>query len=679
MHAARPLLLALALIAAPQLAPAAASPEVSGHVVTGRLIAPQGGVPARAATLSAGIDLRLEDGWKTYWRSPGEVGLPPALDWSGSANVAEVTLDYPAPERFTAFEIENFGYGGEVVFPLTVALEEPGRATRLDVALTLLVCADICVPETLEMSLDLPAGAGAFDAAAAARLAEWVARVPGDGAAAGIALDRVHLDAAALTLTAVSDAPFARPDVFPERGVAAPASYGRPDLRLSADGRTLWARLPVLAPGEGPLDVTVTDGARAATLRADPGPAPPPPPPAAGGAFWAAIGAALLGGLILNVMPCVLPVLSIKLASALQMRDRGPGRVRLGFLAAAGGVLAFFALLGAVVVGLRAGGVAVGWGMQFQQPAFLALMVGLMVLFAANLFGLFHLALPQGAQTALARAETGPSLRADFATGAFAAVMATPCSAPFLGTAVAYALTSGPAATMAVFLAMGAGLAAPFLLLAARPGWVRALPRPGRWMNAVKLAMGALLLLAAAWLLWVLLGSAGPLVAGAVAAAAAATLLTLWLGRRGWLALPGLAVIVAAALLPAQAPRAAPEAGWEAWSPARLEARGATEIVLVDVTADWCLTCQANKRLVLDDSDVAAALGAAGATPLRADWTRPDPAIAAYLADHGRYGIPFNAVYGPGAPDGIVLPELLTERAVLDALGRAAGRAVASE
>jgi suppressor for copper-sensitivity B len=670
------------LLLVPQIALAAASPPVEGHTLTGRLIAPLDGVPEGAATVSAGLDLRLEEGWKTYWRSPGEVGLPPSLDWSGSENVASVTLDFPAPDRFTAFEIENFGYAGEVVFPLTVALERPGAPARLAVEAQLLVCAEVCIPETVSVALDLPAGGG-FDAEAAARLSDWVARIPGDGAEEGIALSAVHLGEEALTLTATAAAaPFADPDVFPERGAEGrPASYGRPDLRLSEDGRTLWARLPVLAPGEGPLDVTVTDGARAATLRADPGPVPPAPPRPSG-ALWAALGAALLGGLILNLMPCVLPVLSIKVASALQMSGRSPARIRLGFLAAAAGVLVFFALLAAVLVGLRAAGVAVGWGMQFQQPVFLAAMIGLMVLFAANLFGFFHLALPQSAQTALARAERGPTLAADFATGAFAAVMATPCSAPFLGTAVAYALTAGPGAALAVFLALGLGLAAPFLLLAARPGWVRALPRPGRWMGVVKAAMGGLLLLAAAWLLTVLLASAGPVVAGAVAVAAAATLAALWIGRHGWLALPGLAAIALAALLPAASPGGEGGGGdglWEAWSPARLAARGEGEVVLVDVTADWCLTCQANKRLVLDGQEVSAALAAPGVTPLVADWTRPDPDIAAYLAAHGRYGIPFNAVYGPGAPEGIVLPELLTERAVLDALDRAAGRAMAAD
>ena len=403
--------------------------------------------------------------------------------------------------------------------------------------------------------------------------------------------------------------------------------------------------------------------------------APPAPPAAAAGAgLWAALGAALLGGLILNVMPCVLPVLSIKLASALQARDASLRRVRGGFLAAAAGVVAFFAVLAAGVVAARAAGVAVGWGVQFQQPAFLAAMVVLMALFAANLFGLFEVALPSRAQTAMGRAGGG-GYGGDFATGAFAAVMATPCSAPFVGSAVAYAITRGAGETVAVFLAMGVGLALPYLAVAARPSLVRRLPRPGRWMGTVRTVLGMVMAGAVVWLTSVLWQSGGTGAVAATLAVVAAMLggIALW-RRPALVGAAGLAVAaLAAGAVPAPAPRmAASVAGaWEPFDRAGLMPAAAEGVVFVDVTAAWCLTCKANKRLVLDRAAVAEALD--GVTAMRADWTRPDPAIGDYLAEHGRYGIPFNAVYGPGAPEGIVLPEVLTEAAVMDALAAAAG------
>ncbi len=664
---------AIPFLAAPAPAQAAQSDPVSGNAMTARLLSVEDGVGPGGQTVSAGLHLEMEDGWKTYWRSPGEVGLPPDLDWSGSENVAAVDLSYPAPTRFEAFDIQNFGYGGEVVYPLTVTLTEPGEAARLNLTATLLVCADICVPETTTLALDLPRGGG-IDAEAAAILSDWIARVPGTGEETGIALTDVHLDETALTLTATSDVPFGDVDIFPEQG--AYAAFDRPEILLSDGGRSLWARVPVLGAGEGPVDLTLVDGARAATLRAElSGTAPEAP--GGGDAFLWMLVIAALGGLVLNVMPCVLPVLSIKLASALQARDKSPARVRTGFLASAAGVMVFFLALAIAVIALRAAGVAVGWGVQFQSPAFLALMIGLMMLFAANMLGFFEVGLGQVAMTGMARTEQRGGWGGDFATGAFAAVMATPCSAPFIGTAVTYALTNGPVEIVAVFAAMGLGLALPYLAIALRPALVRRLPRPGRWMKLVRIVLGALLLLTAIWLTTVLAASAGGRTA--VVVGGLATLMLAVLGLRRQVAAVGtggLAAVLLAALLlpPTDSAAAAADAGWEVFDEARIEAEvAAGRTVFVDVTADWCLTCKANKRLVLERGAAAEAL--AGTLALQADWTRPDAAIAAYLEANGRFGIPFDAVYGPGASKGIVLPELLTENAVLDAISRAGMRA----
>ena len=664
--------LALALLstlAAPLLA--ATSDTVSGNAVTARILSVEDGVGPGGQTVSAGLQLELEDGWKTYWRSPGEVGLPPELDWSGSENVEAVDLSYPAPQRFEAFDIQNFGYAHEVVYPLTVRLTEPGAAARLNLTANLLVCADICVPETFALTLDLPEGGG-IDAAAATTLSEWIARVPETGTEAGIALETVHLDETAMTFTATSDMPFGDVDVFPEHGPY--AAFDRPEILLSDGGRSLWARVPVLGPGEGPLDLTLVDGPRAATLRADLA-ATAPAPPGEGGAFLWMLLVAALGGLILNVMPCVLPVLSIKLASALQARDKSAARVRAGFLASAAGVMTFFGVLAIAVIALRAAGVAVGWGIQFQNPAFLALMIGLIALFAANMLGFFEVGLGQGAMTGMARTEGRGGWGGDFATGAFAAVMATPCSAPFIGTAITYALTNGPREIVAVFLAMGLGLAAPYLAVALRPGLVKRLPRPGRWMKLIRIALGVLLLLTAIWLVTVLAASAGGRLAVVVGLLASAMLVALAFRRQVMaVGAGGLAAVLATALLlPATPPaEASVDTGWEPFDMARVTAEVAEgNVVFVDVTADWCLTCKANKRLVLDRGAAAEAL--AETVALQADWTRPDPVIADYLQSNDRFGIPFNAVYGPGAPKGIVLPELLTEEAVLDAIARASG------
>lgn len=674
------------------MASAATSERATTPAVSAQLITAENGIAPGAGAISVGLALALGEGWKTYWRTPGEVGFPPEIDWTGSRNVAEVEFQWPAPERFTAFGIENYGYHGEVVFPLRIALEQPGQPAYLSASVTMLTCSDVCVPQDFVLTLELPEGTS-IDTESATRIAEYADRVPVGAEAGGITSATAHVDAEAIALTVTlrRSAPFQTPDVFPELGEY--GSFGPPDIRLGEDGRLLWARLPILSPPADPTAVpslTATDtGGWAVTVMPDRSAAAPPPPyteaPAAApmaSMIWIAL-TAFLGGLILNVMPCVLPVLSIKLSSAMKLEGAGRATVRWGFLASAAGVMTFMWGLAAALFAWRLAGVTVGWGLQFQNPVFLALMIGILAIFAANLAGAFEIAPPAGLQTRLARAGGAGGHVEDFLTGAFAAVLATPCSAPFLGTAIAFALAGRGTDIALVFSFLGLGLAAPYLLVAARPGLVRHLPRPGRWMIALRVVLGILLAVTAAWLVWVLHGVAGTTTMLAVVGLTTGLVLLLSLPRlrgviRAGLALPlvGIMLFGAGYLADTSAPRTL-DAQVTDWVPfnraeiARRVSRG--EVVFVDVTADWCLTCKANKALVLDREPVVSALAAAGVTPIQADWTRPDPVISRYLESFDRYGIPFNAVYGPAAPEGIVLPELLTADAVMAALDDAAG------
>ncbi|MFC6686344.1 protein-disulfide reductase DsbD family protein [Jhaorihella thermophila] len=566
----------------------------------------------------------------------------------------------------------------------------------------MLTCAQVCIPQDFALSLDLGPGDG-IDRASADRIAAWAARVPTDGNSAGIALQHAALETApepALVVVLRSDRPFRAPDIFPE--MSEDTTFAAPDIRLGDGGRLLWARIPFtnFDDAANSVAVTVTDGHRAASLERTALGAQVPPPPYERAIAGASLGTllnmaivALIGGLILNVMPCVLPVLSVKLSSAMKVGAQGAARVRAGFLMASAGIIAFMWALAGVTLALRQAGLSVGWGIQFQNPVFLAIMTLLVVLFAANMFGLFEITLPQSWTSRLAAASGQPTFAGDFFTGAFAAVLATPCSAPFLGTAVAFALAGRPVDIFVIFTAMGLGLALPYFAVAARPGLVASLPKPGRWMIVVKAALGLLLAGTAAWLLWVLAGVGGRETAIAVTAALtlAVALLALRLPETGGLrrlrgaAVAGLAALAIAAPLVidsriAGASRIA-EGQEIDWIPfdrgdiARRVSRG--QIVFLDITADWCITCKANKTLVINRDPVAGILNGGGdVVPMQADWTRPDDRIARFLRDHGRYGIPFNAVYGPEAPDGVLLPEVLTADLVLDALRKAGGDAV---
>lgn len=697
--------LALAgLVMASQGAWAAAGAWVEEEQARLRLVSAQQSVAGEA--LDLGLEFDLEPGWKIYWRSPGDAGFPPRVDWSDSGNLQQAEIAWPVPHRFSLFGLETFGYSDQVVLPIAVAAAQPGEALTLRAKVDYLICEQLCIPYTAELSLDLPAGDGAR-APQAFLIESFRDQVPGLGAERGLGIANVALtgsrDEPLLQVTTHSERPFEAPDLLVEGPPG--FHFGAPQVTLSDGGRQASLRaavsrsLPDTALEGQPITVTVIDGARGVETEAV---ARFLAPPAADFATLAGIlGLALLGGLILNLMPCVLPVLSIKLLSVVHQGGRARGAIRASFLASAAGILFSFLVLAGLAVALKSAGLAVGWGIQFQQPLFLSAMALVMALFAYNLLGFFEVPLP-GFIGRVAERGTGEghphSLWSNFGAGALATLLATPCSAPFLGTSVGFALSRGAFEIFLIFVALGVGLALPYLLVAAAPRLVAWLPRPGAWMVVLRRVLGLLLAATAVWLLTVLAAQVGVLAASLTGGLLLGLGLVLWAGpnlaqklrplrlRGATPALAGLLALAAFAL-PAGVsapPHSEPPAASDrlAWQPldagaiAALVAEG--QVVFVDVTADWCITCQVNKRLVLDTDAMTERLADPGIVRMRGDWTLPSDAISGYLAGFGRYGIPFNAVYGPGAPEGVALPEILTRDAVLAALEQAAGNSTAS-
>ena len=648
-----------------------------------------------------GLHFRMEPGWKIYWRSPGDAGFPPQPDWAGSENLLEARLVWPAPERFSVLGLETLGYKKEVVLPVDVQPLEAGKGLRLRARVRYLTCSDICVPYDARLALDLPAGPET-SSREAALIERYLARVPARDDSAGLHIIQAAVAgrgaSQALEISVSSDTVFSAPDLY----VEGPGTHGfaAPDVRIAADRRSALMRVAVAVPkGEdtdlvgNEVTLTLIDGhraiERAVTLAAPLSANNGAPRETADGSrtLIAILGLALLGGLILNLMPCVLPVLSIKLLSVVGHAG-GPAReVRHGFLASAAGILFSFLLLASGAVGLTLAGGAAGWGIQFQQPMFLAVMVLILVLFACNLWGLFEIRLPGAVADAAVEGGTAPGLAGHFLTGAFATLLATPCSAPFLGSAVGFALSRGPLEIYAVFAVLGVGLALPYLAIAAFPTLAMRLPRPGPWMIMLRRVLAFALLATALWLLSVLTIQQGYATAGAIALMMVAIIVALWqaryltgLARRaswGVVGALGLLTLGTAAAVgggSGLSTSGSVDGVWQAFDrPAIHREVDRGRIVFVDVTADWCLTCQVNKALVLNRGDILVQLRGDGVTAMRADWTKPSRDISDYLASFGRYGIPFNAVYGPGAPNGLPLPEILTEANVLAALERAAG------
>jgi thiol:disulfide interchange protein DsbD len=641
------------------------------------------GVPFRI-----GLRFQLAPGWHTYWRNPGDAGVAPELDLTLPANAAAGPIGWPAPQRVTEGPLMTYAYTGEVLLPVTIspvpagppalnnAVPAAAGAITIEAAARWLVCKQICVPEQAHFTLTLPAGRAApspqapLFAAADRRIprpSPWVAHIAADGT--------LWLRGAELNGAAVANAWFIPAEagtIQDDAPQLLSTSPGALTLSLKPgpefkSGTPLTGVLAVLDRSGQETDVTVS---------ATPG----APPPELAMPLVQILGFAFLGGLILNLMPCVFPVLAMKALGL--AAGAAQGRMRAHAMSYTAGVLLTFAALGGALVAARAAGAAAGWGFQFASPVFVAAMAWLLFAVGLNLSGVFEI----GSRLAGAgqRLASRGGHSGSFFTGILAVLVATPCTAPFMGVAIAAALASPPAETIVVFLAMGFGLAAPYALFAAVPALGRLAPQPGRWMDRLRQGLAFPMYGASAWLVWVVSQEAGP--AGVLGTVAGMVLLgfAAWVigvaqqetGRPRRLAqsvavatlLAALAVLTGIGSAP---PSALPtEADAEAYSATRLAAlRAEGRPVFVNMTAAWCVTCLVNERLAIATSPVRDAFAARHVAYLKGDWTRQDDTITTFLREHGRDGVPLYVYFPPGERPPEVLPQILTEQTVLHAIG----------
>jgi thiol:disulfide interchange protein DsbD len=593
------LLLALSAGAAP-----VRTPQVEAELIAER----DKWVPGEPITVA--LRLAMIPGWHTYWRNPGDSGEPTRIEWHLPAGFAAGEIEWPVPQRIPVGPLMNFGYEGEVLLltRVTAPADLPvGKPVTLRAKASWLVCEVSCIPEDAELSITLPVARRASpDARWGKPIAAARALLPVPAPEGWSFGARSEEGGASLAIAPPGGVDLKEAFFLPyEEGKIEPAAPQR--LAREGDGYRLALRAAaqpvgpfervsgVLVSPQGPaLAVDVPIAARFADL-----------------GLAVALALAFAGGLILNLMPCVLPVLSIK---ALGFAGAGGGsRLREGLLYSAG-VLASFWLLAALLAALRAGGAQLGWGFQLQSPVVVALLAALFLVLALNLSGVFEFRL------SVADRPSG-----EFLSGVLAVVIASPCTAPFMGVALGYAVLESGWRAFLVFTALGAGMALPYAVLAWFPGWRRLLPRPGAWMPRLKRWLAVPLYATVIWLGWVFAQQVGP----------AAT---------------------------------AHDASWEPYSAERVASLAAAgKPLFVDFTAAWCVTCQVNERVVLAREDVLAAFRARGVALLRADWTRRDPEIARALAELGRSGVPAYVLYKPGRPP-LLLPELLTRERLLAAL-----------
>ncbi|HEX4764020.1 MAG TPA: protein-disulfide reductase DsbD domain-containing protein [Usitatibacter sp.] len=691
--------LALALAAPALAAPLVTTEHVEAELVTEKLAAQ----PGKAATV--GLKLRMAEQWHTYWKNPGDSGLPTRIQWVLPEGWKAGEIQWPYPHHLPVGPLMNYGYEDEVVLlsEITPAANAKPGTYPIKANAEWLVCKDVCIPEKgeLDLSLKVAAAEPAENPRFQAHIERARTQLPVEPAGwkfeSGLQGGNLVVK---MTPPAGANAP-TKIAFFPEKEqLIEPAA----PQKVTRDGNGIRIEMKLADPPPAGLQLVKgvavsedgwpgipkkaieVDAPVSAAMAAAPTASTKPATPtgggsgAIGGSTLTALFFALVGGMLLNLMPCVFPVLGIKVLGFVEHAHGEPRALRLqGWMFFAGALISFVVLAG-VMLALRAGGTQLGWGFQLQSPAVVSMLAALFFVLALNLSGVFEWG--AFAQTLTANLTAKGRYADAFVSGVVASVVATPCTAPFMGAAVGFTLTQSAGLALAVFATLGIGMALPILVLAHFPALMKKLPRPGAWMETLKQVLAFPLFATVAWLAWVLGAQAGNdavlgLLGGLVLVAMAAWMFGKWEHaeapwRAAVAAILAVAGIVAAWPGPAAPPSstvatAAPgELAWEDWSPEKVASYTAQgRAVFVDFTAAWCVTCQVNKRVALHNDAVVREFGSRGVVALKADWTRQDPRITATLAALGRNAVPVYALYLPGEAAPRLLPEVLTPSIVL--------------
>ncbi|MGO9933876.1 MAG: protein-disulfide reductase DsbD family protein [Steroidobacteraceae bacterium] len=717
MHALKIWLFGLAL-ASPAAFALSGSPVATDNVKSRLLSEVNSIAPGQVFWVALELDIR--DGWHTYWRNPGDSGEATKLSWQLPPGFAAGDIVWTTPHRFEIAPLVNYGYAKQAVHLVQITAPrdlKAGTSASLAAKASWLVCSDVCIPESADLRLQVPVSAqpGGIDPAESTLFATARSELPSAQPAATTA--RIQGDQLVITLgpawgAALSAIKSLQFFPYDEGGIeyAAPQklTHGKDAIELSMK---LGYQPPKAGAIRGVLVATEQSGAQpqvvpieiaadfsgAGAAQTKPGPrfAPlthPADKPAA--SLPILILLAIMGGMILNLMPCVFPVLSIKAIGLVEQAKKHPAAVRNKGLVFAAGVICSMLCLAAVLLVLRAGGEQIGWGFQLQSPLFVTLMVYLLFAVGLNLSGVFEIGGGlAGVGDGLAQ---GDGYRASFFTGVLTTLVATPCTAPFMAAAVGAALTQSAVSALCIFAALGFGLALPYLSLSFAPWLRRALPKPGAWMDTLKQVFAFPIYASAAWLLWVLSQQTSSIGLGAALAGTILIALAAWAyqksnsssgGGRATVLVTAAVALTIAVILPVRFADVAAASGvaanaepgaeqWQPYSAARVaELTAAGRPLLVNFTASWCLTCLVNERNAFSDAAVQEVFRDKKVTLMKGDWTNRDPAITQALAAFGRAGVPLYVVYNsrPGSSEPQILPQILTASVVQGAFADAPG------
>tara|TARA_B100000029_G_scaffold247805_1_gene244724 strand:+ start:34719 stop:36857 length:2139 start_codon:yes stop_codon:yes gene_type:complete len=639
-----------------------------------------------------GVEVKLKPGWKTYWRSPGESGMPPKLDFSKSSNLKSTNLEWPAPSRFIFEGLKMNGYKDEIVFPVQIEPVNIGEAIDIRVLLDVLACKDICIPHSMKLGLHLPSGKS-YETKYAELIRKYKDLVPGKLNSDGLEITSYRQKGSILKAIYSSNFIFDNPEFFIE--TQDKLKFIRNKVEILNKGKLLVAEWRLEKEREKPdnstdqlsnVTLTLVDGNRSVEshLKIQDDIIKTNGLLGLSFNYISMIFIAFCGGLILNLMPCVFPVLSIKLLSVINSFGESRKRIRSSFFITSLGIIFSFLILGLCASIAKAAGYTFGWGIQFQQPLFIISIIIILTLFAANLWGFFEINLPARILKFSLAISDSKNASGSFFQGAFATILATPCTAPFVGTSVSFAIAGSISETLTIFVSLGLGMAFPFLLIGLFPGLANKLPKPGYWMIWIKIILGFCLFGTAIWFLTIIKYQVSNEAAYLVGLLMGLIVLLFKINKRlkpfnqKIISLVVLIIICLSFFVPRvlspfnsieTISRNDVTSHWNKFNYFSINQHVKDgKVVIVDVTAKWCITCQLNKQRVFQSKEVEKLIKNEDVIAMRADWTTPDIKITEYLSTFDRFGVPFNVVYGPGFKTGLILPELLSVSSLFSAI-----------
>ena len=624
-----------------------------------------------------GLEYKMNPGWKTYWQSPGDAGFPQEISWKGSRNIESIITEWPTPKEFEILGLKSLGYENEVIFPLKINLIDPQEQTLIDLSINYLVCKEICVPGNAKLNLIILPGK-AKTTEHFYKIEKTLSLLPKKDINL-TTFSNFNVDVSSDTkktliyVEASTNLFFDNPELYLHTPFGLPVI--KPILEYSYDLKKFKAyyyfNKDLIGLNSFDLSVLLVDKNQSFLAQSIEFNEIINKIPTSKNNFLFIILVAFLGGVILNIMPCVFPVLSIKLLTVLNSQNKS---IRISFLITALGIITSFILLALIFFTLQKLNIAISWGMQFQQPYFLIFISFVLSIFMINMFGIFEFQAPQIATISKKNLINKNKFFIDFLNGFFATLMATPCSAPFVGTAITAAFTQSALLMFNIFFAMGIGMSTPYLIVSLFPFLVSFFPKPGKWMLYVKYLLGLLLLLTLIWLSNILLNYYNFYF---ISAALSFLFISIFFLKKYSKKILIISILLISYFILSQFNFFEQKEiqkinkDWRNFFDSDIEKLiENNNIVFLDITADWCANCQFNKINVLNNSNITEIFKKNKVVKVRADWTKPNNKIDEFLHQHNRFGIPFNAFFSKNYPNGIILSELLSKKDILESLNK---------